>query len=179
MASIKKLASQTLWYGASSIFARFLFYLLTPYLTAKFAGTVEYGRMNLVFALIPFLFTLIVFAFETAYFRFMQRQEYKGQVFDTLSTSLTISTLLITGLTIYFRSAIASFIGLPDHPAYITLCAAIIGFDALSALPFAKLRHDSRPKKIRFYPHREYSAEYDYRLLFPVRLPRHPQKRSK
>ncbi len=150
MSSIKKLASQTLWYGASSIFARFLYYLLTPYLTAKFRGTVEYGRMSLVFALIPFLFTLIVFAFETAYFRFMQRQEYKEDVFDTLSTSLTISTLLITGLTIFFRVSIAQFIGLPDHPEYITLCAAIIGFDALSALPFAKLRQDSRPKKFAF-----------------------------
>ncbi len=150
MSSIKKLASQTLWYGASSIFARFLYYLLTPYLTAKFRGTVEYGRMSLVFALIPFLFTLIVFAFETAYFRFMQRQEYREDVYDTLSTSLTISTLLITGLTIFFRASIARFIGLPDHPEYITLCAAIIGFDALSALPFAKLRHDSRPKKFAF-----------------------------
>ena len=29
----------------------------------------------------------------------------------------------------------------------ITLCAFIIGFDALSALPFARLRHDNRPKK--------------------------------
>ena len=150
MASIKKLASQTLWYGASSIFARFLYYLLTPYLTAKFSGTVEYGKMSLVFALIPFLFTLIVFAFETAYFRFMQRHEYKGDVYDTLSTSLAISTLLITGLTIYFRVPIAHFIGLPEHPGYITLCAAIIGFDALSALPFAKLRHDNRPKKFAF-----------------------------
>jgi O-antigen/teichoic acid export membrane protein len=150
LASIKKLASQTLWYGASSIFARFLYYLLTPYLTAKFSGTVEYGKMSLVFALIPFLFTLIVFAFETAYFRFMQRPEYKADVFDTLSTSLTISTLCITGLTIYFRVSIANFIGVPEHPGYIALCAAIIGFDALSALPFAKLRHDSRPKKFAF-----------------------------
>jgi O-antigen/teichoic acid export membrane protein len=150
LASIKKLASQTLWYGASSIFARFLFYMLTPYLTAKFRGTVEYGKMSLVFALIPFLFTLIVFAFETAYFRFMQRHEYKIDVFNTLSTSLSISTLLIVGLTIFFRASIARFIGLPEHPDYITLCAAIIGFDALSALPFAKLRHDNRPKKFAF-----------------------------
>ncbi len=150
MSSIKKLASQTVWYGASSIFARFLYYLLTPYLTGKFAGTVEYGRMSLVFALIPFLFTLIVFAFETAYFRFMQRKEYKMDVYDTLSTSLLISTLAIIGLTIFFRERIASFIGLPGHPEYITLCAAIIGFDALSALPFAKLRHENRPKKFAF-----------------------------
>lgn len=150
MSSIKKLASQTLWYGASSIFARFLYYLLTPYLTGKFSGTVEYGRMSLVFALIPFLFTLIVFAFETAYFRFMERKEYKVDVYDTLSTSLLISTLAIIGLTIFYRAPIAAFIGLPDHPEYITLCAAIIGFDALSALPFAKLRHENRPKKFAF-----------------------------
>ena len=150
MASIKKLASQTIWYGASSIFARFLYYLLTPYLTGKFSGTVEYGRMSLVFALIPFLFTLIVFAFETAYFRFMERREYKIDVYDTLSTSLLISTLAIIGLTIFFRASIARFIGLPDHPEYITLCAVIIGFDALSALPFAKLRHENRPKKFAF-----------------------------
>jgi O-antigen/teichoic acid export membrane protein len=150
LSSIKKLAGQTIWYGASSIFARFLYYLLTPYLTGKFAGTVEYGRMSLVFALIPFLFTLIVFAFETAYFRFMQRKEYNMDVYDTLSTSLLISTLAIIGLTIFFRERIASFIGLPGHPEYITLCAIIIGFDALSALPFAKLRHENRPKKFAF-----------------------------
>ncbi len=150
MASIKKLASQTLWYGASSIFARFLYYLLTPYLTGKFSGTVEYGRMSLVFALIPFLFTLIVFAFETAYFRFMERKEYKMDVYNTLSTSLLISTFAIIGLTIFYRTGVAAFIGLPEHPEYITLCAAIIGFDALSALPFAKLRHENRPKKFAF-----------------------------
>jgi O-antigen/teichoic acid export membrane protein len=147
LASIKKLASQTLWYGTSSIFARFLNYLLTPYLTLKFRGTVEYGKMSLIFALIPFLYTLIVFAFETAYFRFMQRKEFKEDVYNTLSTSLLISTLMIVGLTIFCRVSIADFIGLSAHPEYITLCAFIIGFDALSTLPFAMLRHENKPKK--------------------------------
>jgi O-antigen/teichoic acid export membrane protein len=147
LASIKKLASQTVWYGASSIFARFLYYLLTPYLTLKFSGTVEYGKMSLVYALIPFLSTLILFAFETAYFRFMQRTEYKPDVYNTLSTSLLLSTLAITGLMIFFRVRIAAFIGLSGYPEYITLSAFIIGFDALSALPFAKLRLENRPKK--------------------------------
>jgi O-antigen/teichoic acid export membrane protein len=147
LASIKKLASQTLWYGTSSIFARFLNYLLTPYLTLKFRGTVEYGKMSLIFALIPFLYTLVVFAFETAYFRFMQRKEFKPDVYNTLSTSLFISTLLIIGLTILCRQSVASFIGLSEHPEYVTLCAFIIGFDALSTLPFAMLRHENRPKK--------------------------------
>jgi len=147
LASIKKLASQTVWYGASSIFARFLYYLLTPYLTYKFRGTVDYGKMSLIYALVPFLNTLILFAFETAYFRFMQRKEYKLDVYNTLSTSLLISTLGITGTMVFFRESIAGFIGLSNHPEYVTLSAIIIGFDALSALPFAKLRHDNRPRK--------------------------------
>jgi O-antigen/teichoic acid export membrane protein len=147
LASIKKLASQTVWYGASSIFARFLYYLLTPYLTYKFRGTVDYGKMSLVYSLIPFLNTLILFAFETAYFRFMQRKEYIQDVYNTLGSSLLISTLVITGGMIYFRDSIAGFIGLSGHPEYVTLSAFIIGFDALSALPFAKLRHDNRPRK--------------------------------
>ena len=147
MASIKKLASQTVWYGASSIFARFLYYLLTPYLTLKFKGTVEYGKMSLIYALIPFLNTLILFAFETAYFRFIQRSEYKTDVYNTLTTSLLISTGCIVGLTIFFHVPVAHFIGLTDHPEYITLSAIIIGLDAISALPFAKLRNENRPKK--------------------------------
>jgi O-antigen/teichoic acid export membrane protein len=147
LASIKKLASQTVWYGASSIFARFLFYLLTPYLTYKFRGTVDYGKMSLIYALVPFLNTLILFAFETAYFRFMQRKEYQQDVYNTLSTSLLISTLVITGIMVFFKEPIAGFIGLSNHPEYVILSAIIIGFDALSALPFAKLRHDNRPRK--------------------------------
>jgi O-antigen/teichoic acid export membrane protein len=147
LASIKKLASQTVWYGASTILARFLYYMLTPYLTLKFRGTVEYGKMSLVFAIIPFLYTLILFAFETAYFRFMQRKEYAADVYNTLCTSLLMSTLVITGLTILFNAPVAHFIGLGRHPEYISLSAFIIGFDALSALPFAKLRYENRPVK--------------------------------
>ncbi|HEX3081375.1 MAG TPA: oligosaccharide flippase family protein [Puia sp.] len=147
MSSIKKLAGQTIWYGASSIFARFLYYLLTPYLTLKFAGTVEYGKMSLIYALIPFLNTLILFAFETAYFRFIQRSEFKEDVYNTLTTSLLISTTAIVGLTIFFNTAIASFIGLNNHPEYVTLAGVIIGLDAISALPFAKLRNENRPQK--------------------------------
>ncbi len=147
MASIKKLASQTLWYGASSIFARFLYYLLTPYLTYKFAGTSEYGRMSLIFSIIPFLYTLILFAFETAYFRFITIPESSENIYDTLFTSLIINTLIICGLTYLFRDQLAAFIGLANHSDYVSMAALIIGLDAVSALPFAKMRHDNRPRK--------------------------------
>ena len=150
MSSIKKLAGQTIWYGVSSIFARFLIYLLTPYLTLKFKGTPEYGKMSLVYALIPFLNILVLFGLETAYFRYIQKKEEEKDVYDTLMISLLGSTTLFTALMLLFHQEIASFIHVKAHPEYITISAFIIAFDALSALPFAKLRHEGRPKKFAF-----------------------------
>jgi O-antigen/teichoic acid export membrane protein len=147
LSGIKKLAGQTLWYGASSILARFLFYLLTPYLTLKFKGTIAYGEMSLVYALIPFLNILFLFGFETAYFRYIQNKEHEKDVYDTISTSVIFSTVILTTLTILFHKSFAQLIGVGKYPEYITLSAFIIAFDALSAIPFAKLRHEGRPKK--------------------------------
>jgi O-antigen/teichoic acid export membrane protein len=147
LSSIKKLAGQTVWYGASSIFARLLNYLLTPYLTFAFKKTPDYGEMILVYSLIPFLYSLILFGFETAYFRFMQKKEFEKDVYNTITTSLIISTTIIAALTILYNHQIASFIGIEKHPEYITISAFIIAFDALSTIPFAKLRLENRPKK--------------------------------
>ena len=150
LSSIKKLAGQTIWYGASSIFARFLYYMLTPYLTLKFAGTTQYGQMTLVYSLIPFLNTLVLFGFETAYFRYVQKREDEKEVYNTITSSLIVSTTVITVLTIVFNKGIAQYIGIGHHPEYITISAFIIAFDALAAIPFAKLRHEARPKKYAF-----------------------------
>ncbi len=150
MSSIKKLAGQTVWYGASSIFARLLNVLLTPYLTHQFKGTPEFGKMSLVYSMIPFLYTLTMFGFETAYFRYIQKKEHEKDVYNTIITSLIISTIVITLITIFFRQPIASFIGIGNHPEYIIISAFIIAFDVISTIPFAKLRHEGRPRKYAF-----------------------------
>ncbi|HVM88907.1 MAG TPA: oligosaccharide flippase family protein [Puia sp.] len=150
MSSIKKLAGQTLWYGASNIFARFLNVLLTPYLTHQFIGTPEFGKMSLVYSMIPFLYTLTMFGFETAYFRYIQKKEHEKDVYNTIITSLIISTSVITIGTFFFRQSVASFIGIDNHPEYITISALIIALDTISTIPFAKLRHEGRPRKYAF-----------------------------
>jgi len=103
--------------------------------------------MSLVYALIPFLNILVLFGFETAYFRYIQRKEQEKEVYDTLVGSLLITTSALTALFILFRHEIAAYIKVSTHPEYITISAFIIALDALSALPFAKLRHEGRPKK--------------------------------
>lgn len=146
MSGIKKLAGQTLWYGGSSIAARFINYLLTPYLTATLSG-VAYGEMSLVYAVIPFLNIIFTYGLETAYFRFSSNKEQQLDVYNTASVSLILSTALLTTLMILFNDVFAGIIGLEEHPEYFTWCALIIGFDALSTLAFARLRFDERPIK--------------------------------
>ncbi len=146
MSGIKSLAGQTLWYGLSSIAARFLNYLLTPYLTAILSG-VAYGEMSLVYAAIPFLNIIFTYGLETAYFRYANTKEQQKEVYNTATVSLIFSTILLTTLMVIFNKPIAQLIGIEHHPEFITWSAFIIGFDALSTLAFAKLRFDGRPVK--------------------------------
>jgi O-antigen/teichoic acid export membrane protein len=149
LSGIKKLAGQTVWYGASTIFSRLLNYLLTPYLTYKLSGY-RYGEMSLVYAAIPFLNSLFLYGMETAYFRYIQKDEHKHQIYSTIIVSLLTTTIFFTALMVLFRSEIASFIRLRDRPSYILISAFIIAFDTMSALPFAKLRQEGRPRKYAF-----------------------------
>jgi O-antigen/teichoic acid export membrane protein len=146
LSGIKKLAGQTLWYGVSTIFSRFLNYLLTPYLTYKLSGA-GFGEMSLVYAAVPFLSTLFLFGIDTAYFRFVQKDEYASDIYSTLSISIISSTIALSGLLILFHTSFANLISIQDHPEYIMISVFIIACDTLSALPFAKLRQENRPVK--------------------------------
>lgn len=146
MSSLKKLAGQTMWYGASSIAARSLFYLLTPYFTYKLSST-GYGDMSIMYAAIPFLNVIFTYGIETAYFRFANKEEYKKDIYNTAMISILSSTVLLTAILFSFRSPIAHVLRLNDHPELITYSALIIAFDTLATLPFAKLRQDQRPRK--------------------------------
>jgi O-antigen/teichoic acid export membrane protein len=149
LSGIKQLAGQTVWYGASSIAARFLTYLLTPYLTAILTGA-AYGEMTILYSAIPFLNVIFTYGLETAYFRYVQRKEHEEDVFNTASVSLIISTVVLTSLMILLRTPIANVLRLEKHPEYITWSALIIGFDSLSVLAFARLRLENRPRKFAF-----------------------------
>lgn len=135
-----------MWYGVSSIAARFLFYLLTPYLTFTLSST-GYGDMSIMYAAIPFLNVIFTYGIETAYFRFASKEEYKKNIYSTATISILCSTFFLTILLIFLRSPIAHLLRLDNNPEFIIYSALIIGFDTLSTLPFAKLRLDQRPRK--------------------------------
>ena len=61
--SIKQLAGQTAVYGISSIAARLLNYLLTPYLTRILTES-QYGVVTDMYALIPFALVVLTMGLE-------------------------------------------------------------------------------------------------------------------
>lgn len=148
MSSIKKLAGQTIWYGLSSIFGRFLNYLLTPILTTIFASN-EFGVINLLFGYAAFMNIFFTYGMETSYFRFSTHHS-EQKVYNTGSTSLWITTILFTIVLILYRQPLADFINLSNHPEYISWVIIIVALDTIAVMPFAKLRHEGRPRKYAF-----------------------------
>ncbi|TXJ25737.1 MAG: polysaccharide biosynthesis protein [Chitinophagaceae bacterium] len=149
MSGIKKLAGQTLWYGIPTIASRFLGYLMNLSLPLLFAQPATTADLTQVYAIIPFLNVLFTYGLETAYFRFAQDHDQK-KLYNTLSVSLIISTIVFTGILLLCKEPIVRWARLEKHPEYITWMAGIIFFDALSTLAFARLRQENRPKRYAF-----------------------------
>jgi O-antigen/teichoic acid export membrane protein len=147
LSSIKKLAGQTMWYGASSIAARFINYLLTPYLTYTLAYTSDFGKMGIIYSLIPILNIIFTYGFETAYFRFASKKENKESIYSTAALSLLFSTILFSIVLWAGQSVLGKITGLSDFPQIIQFSIFIIALDALSTIPFARLREEGRPVK--------------------------------
>ncbi|MEN9697006.1 MAG: hypothetical protein RLZ56_427 [Bacteroidota bacterium] len=148
MSSIKKLASQTAWYGLSSIAARFISYLLTPYLTYKLTE-IAYGEQSIVYSFIPFLNVIVTHGMETAYFRFGSK-ENEESIYHTSSFSMIfVTSLVIVGLLVW-GAPIANLLQINLHPEYLHLVAWVVGLDALTTIPFSRLRLQGRPKKFAF-----------------------------
>lgn len=148
MNPLKKLLGQTAIYGLSSIIGRFLNYLLVPLHTAKFAPE-QYGVITEMYAYVAFLVVLLTYGLETAYFRFSSQNQHVGkQIFSTALISLTGTTILFISLASFFHVPIAEWLKYPNHGEYVIWFAFIVGLDALSNLPLARLRQEN--KSLRF-----------------------------
>ncbi len=148
MSSIKKLAGQTLWYGVPTIASRFLGHALNILLFWWYEPS-STASITQIYAAIPFLNILFTYGLETSYFRFIQDHD-KTKVYNTLLSSLIITTIVCTALLLWQAPAVAGFIDFADHPEYIRWMAWILFFDTLSVIPFAKLRQEGRPGMYAF-----------------------------
>ena len=140
-----------MWYGVSSIAARFINYILTPIITySSIIKTSDYGIMSSAYAAIPILNVIFTYGMETTYFRFIQKKEREQSVNNVATISLLFSTVLFSVLLWLNQSSLARLASLQNFPLLVQLCIVIIGMEALTAIPFARLRNEGRPHLFAF-----------------------------
>ncbi|HMP91421.1 MAG TPA: oligosaccharide flippase family protein [Phnomibacter sp.] len=170
MGSIKKLAGQTLWYGVPTIVSRFLNYLLSILLVGIFKPE-AFGVITYLYAFIPFLNIIFTYGLETSYFRFSQVSP-RQRVYNTLLSSLLVTTVLFTLPLLFFNEPIARFLDIPDKKQFITWVAWIVFFDTLATLPFALLRQLEKPRKFAFIKVVNIVTNIVFTLFFYLVAPR-------
>ncbi len=150
MNRLKVLATETAIYGVSSILGRMLNWLLVPLYT-QFLIPSEYGIVTELYAYVAFLVILYTFGLETAYFRFSSKEaQDEKTVFNQAQSMLVISSVVISSLLILFSTPIVNYLEYPGRERYIVWFAIILAIDAISAIPFAKLRLQRKAKRFAF-----------------------------
>lgn len=144
---IKKLAGETAIYGISTIVGRTLNYLLVPLYTAIFQPR-EYGIITELYAYVAFLTILYTYGLETGYFRFASNgPDEEKKIYQTTITALLISSILLSGILILAATPLTILLQYPGKEKYIVWLALILSTDALTAIPFAKLRWEKKAKR--------------------------------
>ncbi|MBC7389996.1 MAG: polysaccharide biosynthesis protein [Opitutaceae bacterium] len=172
MGILKKLASETAVYGLSSIIGRFLNYLLVPFYTSVFLPE-QYGVITEVYSYAAFLNVVFIYGMETTYFRQCNKAGVdKEKVFLKIQSLVVITTFVLCSLMMLLSNQIADLLKYPDNGNIIILLAAILGFDAVLAIPFARLRQEGKAKKFAFVKILNILLNIGLNILFLVILPR-------
>lgn len=149
MNPFKKLAGDTAIYGVSSIVGRFLNWWLVPYYSFLFLPQ-QYAVVTNLYAYVAFFLVLLTYGMETSFFRYASKSEDPEKIYSTSLISMFFTTVIFVLLAASFKEKIASLIQYPDHPEYILWFAIILGIDAFTSIPFARLRLNNRPIKFAF-----------------------------
>ena len=148
VSSLKKVFSDSVVYGLSSIIGRFLNYLLVPLYTYKLVSSGQYGLVTNMYAYTALLLVLLTFGMETTFFYFAnQHKEQHLKVFSTATWMVAFVAAMFVLLVFVFITPISEAIGYTTHPEYITIMASVVAIDAFQALLFAYLRFKGRAWK--------------------------------
>lgn len=147
MNPLKRLAGQTAIYGLSSIIGRLLNYLLVPLYTRVLIPS-EYGIYTEMFAWVSIIWVFLTYGMETTFFRFSESEKDGERVYSTSLLSLFATSAIFLLLILGNTGNVAEWMGYADRSHYIVYFGLILSLDAMTAIPFARLRQQNRP--IRF-----------------------------
>lgn len=172
---IKQLFGQTAVYGLGIVLPRLLNYLLlTPFYTRVF-DRATYGIVTELYAYVVFLLVILTYGMETGYFRYASNSAQKARVYSTVISSLFVSSLLFILLVLLWSGSISAVMGYESHPEYIKWLAVIVGIDAFTSIPFARIRLLNKPLKYALIRIVEVSINIGLNLFFLRYCPRHAE----
>ncbi len=143
MSRFKKLAGETAIYGLTTIVGRLLNYLLVPFYTRVFLNE-SYGIITEIYAYVGFFNVLYTYRMETAFFRFGTDLAQREKAYATAAGTVAMTTIAFTLVFLLGAGGIANWLEYPDNPEYVRWMALVIGLDALTAIPFARLRLEGK-----------------------------------
>ena len=170
---IKQLFGQTAVYGLGIVLPRLLNYLLlTPFYTRVFEKA-SYGVITELYAYVVFLLVILTYGMETGYFRYASNSDQKEKVYTTVLGSLFFTSTLFIVSMILWGGSLSKVIGYGEHPEYIRWLALIIGIDAFTSIPFARIRLYNKAGKYALIRFVEVSINIVLNLFFLYYCPRH------
>ncbi|MBX3101602.1 MAG: lipopolysaccharide biosynthesis protein [Bacteroidetes bacterium] len=147
MGLLRKLAGQTAIYGLSSIAGRIINWGLTPLHTALFAAG-EYGIYNDLISLTFSAQVILTFGMETSFFHFSSKHQDQAQTaYNQAFFWVALLTAAFVALFGLGYRPLAGALGYGDQPELVLYCVGIVAFDALAALPMARLRYRELPMR--------------------------------
>lgn len=142
MSLYKSLFKTTAIYGLATVLPRMLSFLLNP-LYVKVLPKGEFGQVSIIFAYLVFFNVVLSYGMETAFFRFYNIEDDKKKVVSTSALSIFWSSIAFLFLGILMRDKISEWTDIESQ--YVTFTVWILVLDALSVIPFSKLRANKRP----------------------------------
>lgn len=153
MSVLKKFLGQTAVYGLSTVFSRLFNFILTPLFTKVYVPSV-YGIFTKLYSYASLINAVLAFGMESTFFRYLNKHEDKKQeVYNNSFICIAFISVLFLISGSVFANAIAGWINnsaktqVHDYQQYIRFFVWILFVDAISVIPFAKIRADGKAFK--------------------------------
>ncbi len=129
---------------------RFINFLLVIPHTSYLNSVGAYGDITTIFSFMAFFNIVLVYGMDTTYFNFIRAGNGPDKVYAIAQKSIIVSTLIFALIAIVLVQPAAAFMGYATHPEYVYICLIFLCFDAISIMPFARIRNEERPLKFAF-----------------------------
>ena len=130
----------------------------------------EFADVSIVFAWLVFFNVILSYGMETSFFRFYNTEEHKQNVVSTATISVFWSSIMFLILSLLYRKTIAHWSNV--NLEYVTYTIWILTFDALSIIPFSKLRAEKKPMKYAVIKIGNVTLNLALNLFFLMLLPK-------